>query len=101
MAVSRSLELVVVEIVVRSVPVVHVSGHHGPLVVEHVVSVHVVVVPVVVPVVPIVVPVGSVVVSIVGSMVGVAIGTIEGISISLSSSEGSQTDLNIIMIRRR
>merc|ERR1711974_166733 len=31
--------MVIVEMVVRSVPVVHVSGHPGPLVVEHVVSV--------------------------------------------------------------
>ena len=63
------------------------------MVVEHVVSVHVVVVPVVVPVVP-VVPVVTVGVSI-------PIGLIEGISISLSSSEGSQTDLNIFMIKRK
>ena len=70
--------MVIVELVVRSVPVVHVSGHPGPLVVEHVVSVHVVVVPVVVPVVP--------VRSIVGSRVGVSVpvGLIEGIGISLS-----------------
>merc|ERR1712142_381535 len=67
--------------------VVHLSvtRPHGKVVSVHVVpavGIHAV------PVVPPVVPVGSVV----GSMVGVAIGTIEGISISLSSSEGSQTD---------
>ena len=85
--------MVIVELVVVSVPVVHVSGHPGPLVVEHVVSVHVVVVPVVVPVVP-VVPVVTVGVSI-------PIGLIESISISLSSSEGSQTDLNILMMKMK